>query len=408
MHAFGRLLPIETARQRLARSVVPITRTESVPLDQAFGRISAGSVRAPRPVPPVARAAWDGYAVRSADTRGARPDRPVALTVVSELYAEHATRARVSSGEAAAVATGATLPTGADGVAIFESVRRRGRSVVLSAPVRAGDRITPAGHDLAAGTELVAPGERLGPATLGILAACGVGTVRVYARPVVALLTSGNELQRPGERPVPGGVFECNLEPMAAVVRAAGGVPAVLPPVPDSPERISAAIRRALRAADLVLASGGSSVGERDHLPRVFPKFGRLLFHGLAVRPGKPTLAARAGDRLLVGLPGHPASCLTNMYWLVLPVVRALARQPGPGWTDRQATLVGASLEPSEELSTVVPLSFDGTTVRSTYRGSSAVTSLRAANGFVILPPGADRVRAGKTVTFSALDPPLG
>lgn len=408
MHAFGRLLPIEEARLRLGRAVAPIDRTELVPVDQAAGRVAARSVRAPRPVPAVARAGWDGYAVRSGDTSRASRARPLGLRVVAELYAEDASHHRLRRGEAAAVATGASLPAGADGVAIFEEVSRRGATVVLRAPVARGDRITPVGHDLASGTVLVRPGERLGPASLGAVAAVGVGTVRVYAQPRVALLTSGNELRRPGGRPPRGAVFESNLAPMAAVVRAAGGLPRLYPPVPDEPARIAAALRRAVRENDLVLASGGSSVGERDHLPRLFPKFGPLLFHGLAVRPGKPTLAARSGPKLLIGLPGHPASCLTNMYWLVLPVVRALARQPGPGWRERTATLTGAALEPSEALATVVPVHEEGGTVRSTYRGSSAITSLRDANGFVILPPASRRVRAGSRVRFQALDPPLG
>lgn len=404
MHAFGRLLPVETARSRLARSVSPIERTERVPVAIASGRVSARTVRAPRPVPPVDRASWDGYAVRSADTSGAARHRPVTLRLVEELYAEQSTRRRVRPGETVAVATGASLPTGTDAVAIFEEVRVRDGSVTLVRAVRPGERIARAGHDLAAGTVLVRAGERLGPATVGALAACGVASLEVYARPVVALVASGNELKLPGERLGRGGVYESNLPAIAAVVAAAGGVPRALPPVPDDPLRIETVLRAALRGADMVLASGGSSVGERDHLPRIFPKLGRVLFHGLAVRPGKPTLAARVGSKVLLGLPGHPASCLSNMYWLVLPALRQLARQPGPGWSEREAVLAGPALARTPGMATVVPLEHSGGRVRTTFRGSSAITSLRAANGFVILPPGSGTVRRGTRLTFCELD----
>lgn len=409
MRPFGRLLAVPEARARLERSVRPIRRSEEVDLDVAFGRIAARTVRARQPIPRSDRASWDGYAVRSAETRTARARAPVGLRVVGELFAEQSLARRLRPGETVAIATGATLPPGSDAVAIFEEVERRGTNVLLRRPVRSGERVARAGHDLAAGAVLVQEGERIGPAALGALAAGGLGTVRVWARPVVALVPNGNELQRPGEAARPGGVYESNSAPLAAVVRAAGGIPLSYPPVEDSPRRLESTLRRALGRADLVLATGGSSVGEHDHLPRVFPRLGHLLFHGIAVRPGKPTLAARSGEKLLLGLPGHPASCLSNMYWLVLPVLRQLARQPGPGWTERAVRLAGRTpLVPTAHLSTVIPLERRGDGVRSTFRGSSAITSLRAAGGFTLLPPGAVPVRPGERLRFFELDPPLG
>ncbi len=408
MHAFGRLLPLPTARSRLERSVAPISRTDEVGLDAAFSRVAARTVRSRRPIPPADRATWDGYALRSADTLGASRTRPVRLAIVGELFAEQSFSGRLSRGECVAIATGAAVPPGADAVAIFEEVERSRSSIVLRSPVARGDRIAERGHDLPAGSVLVKAGERIGPPGLGALAACGFATVRVYARPVVAIVPNGNELVLPKESPRAGAIYESNVAPLAAVVTAAGALPQAYPPVRDDPGRLEAALRRALRQSDLVLATGGSSVGERDLLPKVLPRLGRLLFHGIAVRPGKPTLAARAGTKLLVGLPGHPASCLSNMYWLVLPVLRRLARQPGPGWKERTAVLAGPTLEPSESLATVIPLEVRGDRVRSTFRGSSAITSLRAASGFAILSAGSRPVRPGARLGFFELDPPLG
>ncbi len=380
MHAFGRLTNVNVARRRLIAAARPIERVEPVPVDEAFGRVAAVTVRAPFPVPNFPRTTWDGYALRAADTRRARKDRPVDLEVVGEVFAEQAYVGRLQPGEAVAIATGGAIPAGADGVVIFEEVERNGTTVRLRSPVRAGDRISRPGHDFSRGSVLVRPGTELTAAELGTLAACGLAEIRVYARPVVAILPNGNELLAPGTAPRPGMIFESN----------------------------NAAIRSALVESDLVLATGGSSVGERDHLPRILPRFGDLLFHGIAVRAGKPTLAARAGPKLIVGLPGHPTSCLANMYWLVLPVLRRIARRPGPGWREGWAVLGHDAMAPSPGLATVVPLRFERGKAYSTFRGSSVITSLSGATAFALLPPGRTRVRAGERIRVCHLLPPLG
>ena len=407
-HLFGRLIPAEVARRRLLAATVPIDRVEPVALSEAFGRVAARPFRAPRPVPSFARATWDGYAVRSSDLRAARRSRPVALRIVGDVYAEGRFTGRVRPGEAVAIATGGALPAGADAVEIFEEVDRRGGSVLLYGPVRPGARIAPIGDDLRRGERLVARGELLGPATLGAVAATGQARLPVYARPIVTLVANGNELRPPGARARRGEIYESNNAALAAVVRAAGGEPRTLPPLPDDPGAIERALRAAVRTSDFVLATGGSSVGERDHLPRILPRLGRLLFHGVAVRPGKPTLAARADDCLVVGLPGHPTSCLLNMYWLVLPALRRRGRLPGPGWTVRPMRLDGSIPAAGAGMASVVPLALRGGRVRSTFRGSSAIQSLRGAVGFAFRPPGSPAVAEGAVLPVHLLDPPLG
>ena len=408
MHAFGRLTSVAVARRRLLAAAQPIERTDSIPVEAAFGRVAAETVRAPFPVPTFARTTWDGYAVRAADTRSARSDRPVDLRIVGEVFAEQRYSKRLRGGETVAIATGGAIPEGADAVVIFEEVERRGRSIRVRRPVRTGDRISRPGHDFPRGTRLVERGEELTATALGTLAACGVPRVTVYARPIVAIIPNGNELLSPGERPRPGMIFESNNATLAAVITGTGAVPRPEAPVRDDPRAIERAIRSALRKADIVLATGGSSVGERDHLPRILPKLGPLLFHGIAVRAGKPTLAARAGSRLVIGLPGHPTSCLANMYWLVLPVLRKVARLPGPGWSEAWAVLGSDAVAPSPGLATIVPLRFEGGRAYTTYRGSSVITSLSGATAFAMLPPGRREVRAGRRIRVYHLLPPLG
>ncbi len=408
MHAFGRLTPVPTARRRLMAAVRPIRRVEWVPVTEAGGRVLARTVRAPRAVPSFARTTWDGYSLRSADVRRASRAAPVKLRLVGEVYAEEAFRGRVGPGEAVAIATGGAIPRGADAVIIFEEVSLRDGAVVVARSVPRGDRVSPPGHDFPRGALLAASGTVLGPVELGAVASCGVARLLVYARPVVTILPNGNELIVPGRRGTTGKIYESNNAALAAVVTAAGCVARPMPPVPDDPAAIARALEAALRDSDLVLATGGSSVGERDHLPRILPRLGGLLFHGIAVRAGKPTLAARCGDVVILGMPGHPTSCLVNMYWLVLPALRRLARLPGPGTTPGWAVLGATAVAPSPELSTVVPLAFRGGRAYSTYRGSSVITSLAGATAYAMLPPGRGRFPRGTRLRVHHLDPPLG
>jgi len=409
MHAFGRLLPVATARRRLMAAARPIARTEEVPVEAAFGRVAASAIRAPVAIPPFARTTWDGYAVRSRDTASAGPRAPVELRIVGEVFAEQAFPGRVGAGEAVAIATGGAIPDGADAVVIFEEVEEHPDRIRLRRPVGPGERISPPGHDFPRGARLAGRGDVLRATTLGAIAACGLARVRAYARPIVAIVPNGNELLAPGEAGAKGRIYESNNATISAVVLAAGGVPRATAPVSDDPVAIERALTRALATADLVISTGGSSVGERDYLPRILPKFGPLLFHGIAVRAGKPTLAARAGPKLVLGMPGHPTSCLVNMYWLVLPVLRKIARLPGPGWTAIRGTLGSDAVAPTPGLATVVPLERrpDGRWY-STFRGSSVITSLAGATAFALLPPGRRVVRAGARLPIYELDPPLG
>jgi molybdopterin molybdotransferase len=408
MHLFGHLVPIEVARRRLLAAVRPVRRSEAVPTETAFGRVPVRSVRAPAPVPAFARAMWDGYAVRSVDTKGATPRRPARLTLVGEVFAEQQFRRPLGPNETVAIATGGALPRGADGIAIFEDSTVHGKELEVPGPVGRGDRVSPPGDDFPRGALLARAGQPLSAVDLGSLAASGIARIRVRARPVVAVLPNGNELLPLGAPRASGRVFESNNATLAPVVAATGAVPELGRPLPDDPRAIEAALRSALRRSDLVLTTGGSSVGERDLLPGILHRMGRPLFHGIAVRPGKPTIAARVGRKIIVGLPGHPTSCLLNMYWLVLPALRRLAGLPGPGWTERSRVLAQDASRPSPELTTVVPLAIRGGQAYPTFRGSSALSSLRGATAFALVPPGRKGARAGDRLRTYELDPPLG
>ncbi len=405
---FGRLVPVEAARRRLLRAAKPVPRTETVPLADGLGRVAAEVVRAPAPVPPVARATWDGFAFRSASTRGARRGRPAAFELVGEVYADGGYSGRVGSREAVSIAAGGRLPPGVDTMAIFEETRPGPRRVEVFRYVRPGERIAWPGADFPRGRRLVAPGDVLSPATLGALAAAGATRVSVYGRPRVAILPNGNELTEPGRPLRAGRLYEINNFTLGAVARAAGAVVDPRPPLPDRPRVIEAAVRRALRTHDVVVLTGGSSVGEHDYLAEVVPRVGRVLFHGVAVRPGKPTLAATARGRIVLGMPGHPTSALANSYWLLAPLLRRLGHLPGDGWTDVPVRLAHRGDRPSPDLSTVLALRVEDGWAHPTFHGSHAISSLAGVNAFAILPPGARPTRRGQRLVVHRLPAPIG
>jgi molybdopterin molybdotransferase len=406
MRPFGRLIPVSIAQQRLRRAVRPITRTERVPLAASLGRVASVTVGAPAPVPAFARATWDGYALRSRETRGASPDHPLPFRVVGEVYAEQAYAGAVGRNEAVAIATGGAIPRGLDAVVIFEKVRLDDRTIYVSGTVRRHGYVASPGEDFPKGYRIVRQGQVLAPADLGGLASIGRTEVPVYARPSVAILPNGNELRVPGEALRPGQIYESNNFTLGTIVQAGGGIPTTRPPISDDPDRIEEAIRAALKENDLVVLTGGSSVGERDFLPAVFPRLGKVLFHGVAVRPGKPTLAVLAGRKLVIGMPGHPTSCLANGFWLLLPLVRRLARLPGSGTLPLTARLGSDYLAPSPGLSTVIPLRLVGGRAYPTFRDSSAITSLSGANAFSIVGP-RKRLSRGTRLMVHRLLPPL-
>lgn len=407
MRPFGRLITPESARRRLLQAATPVTRVEEMGLASAVGRVTSDTVRATTPVPAFARATWDGYAFPSASTRRATKGRPVELAVVGEIYAEEQRPVPLTGNEAVAIATGGAIPRGADTVAIFEKVRVVGDRLYVDRFVPRGRYVALPGTDLARGTVVVRAGEVLGPAALGGLAAVGRRSVRVYERPRVTIIPNGNELLALGAPPRRGMIHETNNVTLGALAQAAGATVRTLPPVRDDPTKIERAIRRALSWSDLVLVTGGSSVGEHDFLPAIFPQVGRLLFHGISVRPGKPTLAAVEGRRLLVGMPGHPTSCLANGFWLLLPLLRRLGRLPGFGWVDAEVRMAEGYDAPSPGFSTVIPLRVVDGWGYPTFRDSSAITSLAGANGFAIASPGSPALRRGTHVGVHLLLPPV-
>src|SRR5262245_54272025 len=340
MRPFATTIPLEEARRLIAEAIVPIAKDESVPLDEADGRVLAEDVVAPMDQPPFDRSAMDGYAVRAADAAGATRVAPKVLRRLGRAYTAEPFTGTLGEGDCVEIATGAPVPAGADAVVMVEDTGRpgsadwpapawldSGEQVLVLAEARAGQHVVARGSDMRAGEPVVRAGQALDPSRVGALAAIGCGRVRVLARPVVAIFPTGNEVVQQG-RPLPvASVYDVNSFTVAALVERHGGVAERHAPVADTAEAVRAALDD-VAFADVVVLGGGSSVGERDVVVDAVSTRGEVIFHGIAVKPGKPTLFARIGRQLVFGMPGNPTSCLSNAHVLLVPALRALAGLP--------------------------------------------------------------------------------
>lgn len=408
MHRLTPRLSVSGALRLTLAMASPVLRQERIPLGAALGRVTAQRLVSPIAIPPFPSSHVDGYALRSRDLAVASAKSPLTLVKVGEVHAGEIFPRVVRRGETVAVATGAAVPRGADAVEMFEEVEAEHSTVRFGARVPRGENVDGPGRDLRRGEMIIGKGEVVTPALVGALGICGRADLQVYERPRVAILSNGDELTGPGRPLAPGHVYESNSAVLAAVVERSGGRAVRIPPVPDDEDLLEAALRKALRGSDLVVVSGGSSVGERDFLGRVFPRLGKLLFHGVRVRPGMPTLAARVGRKPLLGMPGHPASCLSNALWLLTPVVRKMASLPGDGTERVTVTLDQPVRLHGHGFTTVVPLRIAGGRARSTFHGSHFMTSLRGANGFAILPPSKEELKKGERLQVHQLAIPAG
>jgi len=331
------LVSLEEAQRRVLDRARPLD-AERVPIDRGAGRVLAERAVAAVDLPPFASSAMDGFAVRSEDTALS----PVTLPVVARIAAGQPATRSLERGEAMAISTGGMVPDGADAVVPIELVDEQGAAVVLNAPVARGANVRPRGGDAAAGRPVLERGALLGPAQVAALAAAGAGEVRCTKRPRVGILVTGSELRRPGEPLGPGEIYESNGVLLAAALQSAGAVPAQLGVVADDPDEHARAIERALLGFDMLITSGGASVGPHDLVRAAQAKLGvEEIFWGVAVKPGKPVAFGVRRGHLVFNLPGNPVSVLVTFELLVRPAVNALLGLPEPLPVFRRGVLAG-------------------------------------------------------------------
>ena len=401
MRPFTSTISLEEARRRLDAAVRPITRTERVRLDDAAGRVAASGVASRIDVPPFARSAMDGYAVIAADTSGAARPSPARLRLLDRIYTGQMSSVTLTPGTCAEIATGAPLPAGADAVVMVEdsATDAEGRIEIFTSAA-AGQNVGRRGGDIAAGDQFLAADDVLSPSRVGALAAVGHADVDVFARPRVAILSTGNEVVEPGQPLPPGHIFDVNRFTLGAIVSAHGGVPESHRPARDTVDALLAALG-ACAGADLIVFSGGSSVGERDLVVDAIAARGQMIFHGIAVRPGKPTAFAMVSDTPFFGMPGNPTSCLSNAYILLVPFLRRLARLP-PHTPRTVRVPLGRRIVSSANRHQFYTVRLRDEAAWPAFKGSGDITSLSQADGYIEIPADQSVVeeRAPVTVTL--------
>jgi molybdopterin molybdotransferase len=393
------LLTLQEAQERVLEHAHPLP-AEPVPVADAAGRVTAEDVRARVDLPPFANSAMDGFAVRASDLPGT-------LQIVCESAAGRPFEARVESGSAVAISTGAVLPEGADAVVPIELVVTRANSVEISREAPSGAHIRPRGGDIAAGEVAVPANTRLTPAGLAAAAASGVAELPCRRRPSVAVLATGSELVGPGEALRPGQIYETNTLMLAAALAAAGAEVLTEPSVADDEGALRDALAQGL-AADVLVTSGGVSVGEHDLVREAERDLGvEEVFWRVAIKPGKPVLFGVRGETLVFGLPGNPVSSLVGSELFVKPALRALQGLADPLPRFEPGQLAG-SLRRNEERDEFVRARsrVDGDAlVLDPVVGQESHMIVRsgAADALVHIPRGNGELAAGSTVRWLRL-----
>jgi putative molybdopterin biosynthesis protein len=410
---FRKLVSVDEAKKILTKNLTtkPVG-TETVMLSDAYNRVLAIDVVSPADIPPFSRSTVDGYAVKAADTFGAEEDQPVKLRAIGKVNVGEAPKVKVRNGAVAEIVTGAPIPDGADAVVMVEYTQRKDDTVFVQQSVSPSENVMKAGSDIRKGETVLKKNTILTPYQIGALAAVGLARVEVYKRPKVAVFSTGVEVTEPGKPLKQGKIFDINAHALSASVLECGGQPLNMGIVQDEPEQMEAALKRALTVADVVITSGGVSVGPTDIIPKVLDTLGKpgVIVYGVAVKPGKPTTIALINNKPVFSLPGHPASSLMIFHLFVRPALVAMA-----GRKEESSVIVNAAtserLFPARGRRTYITV-----TVRKDKSGklvaspvptglSGAITTLAKADGFTVIYESQQFIDKGQIVQVELFKP---
>jgi len=402
MVPFKFLISREEALKIILSSVKPIERTEYLQIEESSGRVLAEEIITDRDVPPFDRAAMDGYAVKAEDTYGASDLNPKTLKLTGVLHAGEASNKTVNRGACIRIATGCPIPSGADAVVMVEFTEEKESNVSVFKAVYPGANIAFKGEDMKKDEVILQRGEFLTPAKVGVLAALGRRKVLVHQSPRVAIIPTGTEVCEVGSELKEGQIYDVNSYTLCTVLSDCGALVTMSPVIPDAFNELKAAVTRFLDH-DLIVFSGGSSVGERDLLVKVIQETGQLLFHGVQIKPGKPTLFGLVEGRPVFGMPGNPTSCLSNAYIFLVPVTRLMARLPPQKLTTVKAKMAKRIISASgrEE---ILPVKLIDGWAYPVFKKSGDITGMAKADGYLILPINVDVIEEGAEVTVTLFE----
>ena len=408
---FRKLLTLEEARKVIHQNFKPKPLgVEEIPLLEAWNRVLAENVTAKMDIPPFNRSTVDGYAVKAEDTFGAEENKPAKLKVCGTVNVGEIPKIIVKQGTAAEIVTGAPIPEGADAVLMFEQTERKGDELYVYDAVAKNENVMKAGADIKKGETVLKTGQFLGSREIGVLASIGMAKAKVYITPRVAVLSTGNEIAEPGEKLPPGKIYDINAYSLSAAVLESGGKPVYFGVLPDDMSVLQKTLKSALESADMVITSGGVSIGPKDVVPQTLNSLGKpgVIICGMATKPGKPTTVGLINRKIVFALPGHPTSALLTFHLIVRPIVQRLAGRKAsvplkvrafaamrmfPAKGRRTFVMVKLRRDESNRLvAEPVPTGLSG-----------AITTLSKADGFVEISEKQQFVDAGEEVLVQLL-----
>lgn len=376
---------------------------EDIDLTTAAGRILAAAVVSDCAIPPFRRSAMDGYALRAEDSFGAGLYAPISLELIGAVLPGAAFEGAVGPGQAVRIMTGAPVPDGADAVLKAEESRESEGRVEALAAIAPGKNVGAIGEDIAAGDEVLAAGRRLRPQDIGVLASIGRARVSVIRRPRVRIIATGDELLAPGQRPGAGKIVDSNSPMLAALIARDGGDPTDQRRLPDVPDQIRAAL--SAPGADIIIASGGTSVGQEDWLPVLVRELGELGVHGIAMRPCAPTGLGRIASARVFLLPGNPVSCLAAYDLFAAPLLRRLGGRPIRDPYPRVTRALGRRVVSQIGRVDYVRVRLEnGLVYPIAAAGASILSSTTRADGYIVTPEGSEGLPEGASVEVALYD----
>ncbi|MDB5903461.1 MAG: molybdopterin molybdenumtransferase MoeA [Betaproteobacteria bacterium] len=400
-------MPVDKAREVIARFLTPVSATERVHVRSALGRVLAADVISPLDVPAHDNSAMDGYAVRFADLAG---DGEVTLEVAGTAFAGAPFARGLEAGLAVRIMTGGVVPQGADTIVMQEHVKAADARVTIGGGHRKGQNLRRAGEDLKAGAPALRRGQALRPAEIGLIASLGIPEVEVYRRLRVAFFSTGDELVSIGTVPAEGQIYDSNRYTIYGMLERLGCEVMDMGVVRDDPALLEAAFNKAAQAADVVITSGGVSVGEADFVKELLNKLGQVVFWKIAMKPGRPLAYGRVGNAHFFGLPGNPVSVMVTFYQFVRDALLKLSGrdpvEPPPTFKVPCTSSLKKAPGRTEFQRAVLTRGADGQwTVRATgEQGSGILRSMSEANCFIILPTDQGNVTPGTLVDVQVME----
>lgn len=408
---FRKLMTFDEAKKAISLHLKPEPLgIEEISLLEAYNRILTEDMASALDIPPFNRSTVDGYAVKAEDTFSAEENQPIKLKVCGVVNVGEPPKISVAKGEAAEIVTGAPVPEGADAVVMIEDTDRENDELSVYSAVTKNENVMKKGTDIKKGETVLKAGQVLGSREIGVLAALGIAKVKVHMVPSVAVLSTGAEVTEPGKKLPLGKIYDINAYSLSAAVLESGGKPVYLGVVPDDKTELRKALEHALAYADMVITSGGVSVGPRDITPQIVDSLGKpgLIVCGIAVKPGKPTTIALIGKKPVFSLPGHPTSALLMFHLLARPVIQLLSGRPAKEATTVKAVASARMFSAKGRRTFVmVKLKRDKSNrliAEPVETGASgAITTLAKADGFVEIAENQQFVDTDEEITVALL-----